>query len=582
MAPHKWGVLVLHLSAQGVPKNKNYVDARDKVQADHKTKLEALGNSEMCEVETWPPQGASSQQEQERAEDNEGRAAGQLARGAGAVAGAGDDGNLQSHPRWKSFWQTFRSTEAQILIIFNDGVIQDDGYVFQRHKYRVRGVDLAADILFEFKRRESSKFQVILLAGLGTESIGKQIAEQFESLPLLVPPSIICWKAPSNVASFANTNQRWLSDIEKGLLDFTVGFLSETLSDRSPDMQNNKLDLRGTIHTFVKLRRDESGGKELASLVQFLPRNQIDLIEHIYYRLGLAAYELCRRIMQLFKSMALRFNNTGDRSTLYLEHSTYYLFAELFGWLHVLRQQPAQLYFQEEIRKLEFSFSGGQLQGNKTRLADHFQLLKNEIRMMGETVVETKGTLSFQVLPYIDFIDKFNDAESDFSSQFEKLIRAVKELQDENIYTSDNEKIMKPDNPKAVRLMWIFAALYCVTDAYTPEFLRMSTAKVRPLENTRDSFNPALHDLYKVARKATREAETKLSPHQQQASSNDRDEGTVNEKSRNEDKSSKSDTLSGYGRIVRAAALASGVALLLVMRRSQLDGVVSLLKETSP
>jgi len=353
---------------------------------------------------------------------------------------------------WHSLGETFRRNCAHVLVIISDVEIVDDSYyVFcedTNSNYRIRGAELALDILNEFRRHDGDKYQVIMLVGTGTRNIGDLISQEFSALPLLVPPSILCWNAKPEL------------DLET-LLDFSVSFLENTLQDRNPELQQNKLDLRGTVHTFVGIRRREAK----YSSVHFLPKNQIEEIEHIYYRLGLSAFELARRLKRILNhGMVLEFDDNEGKGK-YLMMSTRYLFADLFGWLHVLRQQPAQLYFQPTIRTLEFAFSGqnkdvphiGRVERGSA------QLYKFDQRAMGESMVQRNG-LEFRVLRYVDFKQQWERNKR----YFDKLERALEELRDPNNYESDAKRLK---GNFRTRLLWVYDSLRDCVSVFTPELM---------------------------------------------------------------------------------------------------------------
>jgi len=453
-----WKALVMYLSGTCRDPRRRGPHYQRKVQEDFDRHTKEL--SEICSVETWPPSAEELRKLAEHTQEYDNK-------------NSSTELTPVDNALWLSFGETFRRSDAPILILVNDGRLdKDQRYNFPNNApYALRASELAQEILSEFKRKKN-KFEIVLLAGLGTMEMGERMADQFDSLPLMVPPSILCWDAERDCS---------LRDI----LKFNISFLSGSLEGRSPTNQN-RLDLRGTIHTFVSMCRGETN--PIYSSVHFFPRNQIDEIQHIYYRLGLSAFELSRRICQIADhGMIYRFQDDNAKEK-YMMQSTLFLFAELFGWLHVLRQQPAQLYFQEEIRSLEWAFSGEKLHPPGIKNAGFLnpgllQLYKFDQRGMGEAMVEQTG-LERNVSRYIDFLEAWADeTKKEKFVFFSKLENSLRELHKPEHYMQDKDgKRMRLIGQPRIRLLWIQTTLLNVVKSYTKELAEQAEqSRIAPI-----------------------------------------------------------------------------------------------------
>ncbi|GBG33823.1 Hypothetical Protein FCC1311_100462 [Hondaea fermentalgiana] len=477
MATGRWKALLLRLSTRdaAVRGDRPGSTPLEKQLVDHLAELNGMKD---LETEIWPLPQENLEKRKAESSHHQGVQSEATATSPGAPSSGKECSSsltTQEMDLWFSFWDTLRDSNANILIIVSDGTLDKDKE--QRYDFPdgapfcVRGEDLAETIFREFQR---GKFQIILLAGAGTKAVGERISDKFDAMPLMVPPSILCW---------GNASDLTLEQI----LSFNLKFLEGTFKRRNPADQQ-RLDLRGAIHAFVGMRR----GKDLPN-VHFFPKNQIEEIIHIYYRLGLSAFELARRIKNIAdKGFLCDFKEKRtEEAKAYAMKSSRFLFAELFGWLHVLRQQPAQLYFQREIRELEWAFSGEDttpedLAGATEVRSGLMQLYKFDIRAIGQAMVRQEG-LEFKVLRYIDFQEDWDNMKD----HFHKLEDSLKKLAERSRYRTIGDGDPELIGPERMRLRWIQKTLIKIVETYTPELAKHKNKVKEPLLKHIPQLKPA-------------------------------------------------------------------------------------------
>lgn len=178
-----------------------------------------------------------------------------------------------------------------------------------------------------------------------------------------------------------------------------------------------------------------------------------------------AAYDLQSRLYNVLRPGGFR----GGRDPDYFRANTLFLFAELFGWVEVIRLEMQFLDLGATRETSELSDKVAQIQdilASTSRWHDPFYIYRGQQRAMGELMLRERDARSSvrpgrECIGYAAFVTKL--AEPDFAQWFSRLGDAVDQLKTE----------------KSERLVSLQHALIDLIDFLDPTCDRFTTARAR-------------------------------------------------------------------------------------------------------